>query len=84
MSDERVTRVLALSKTLREAAGKLLERGALELARLPAQYERAVASITSGAARLVLHKWREVSTASAGEDLSALDTLRPADFVGVE
>jgi hypothetical protein len=32
----------------------------------------------------VLHKWREVSMATAETDLRALDTLSPHDFIGVE
>jgi anthranilate phosphoribosyltransferase len=53
-------------------------------ARLPAQYERAVATTRSGAARLVLHRWREVSQAPIGAELSALGALRAEDFAGVE
>ncbi|HTL35748.1 MAG TPA: anthranilate phosphoribosyltransferase [Kofleriaceae bacterium] len=63
---------------------ELLEPSTLDLARLPAHYERAVASVRSGEARLVLHKWREVSTATVGENLDNLASLKPADFVGVE
>lgn len=63
---------------------ELLEPGALDLGRLPDQYVRAVGSVTSGAARLVLHKWREVSMASPGEDLGSLESLKPSDFMGVE
>ena len=78
---EAVLRAAAMTAAL---GLELLESSAFEPARLPAQYERAVAAVTSGAARLALHKWREVSTASVGEDLSALDSLVPRDFIGVE
>ena len=63
---------------------ELLEPGALTLGRLPAQYRRAVDSIRSGAARLVLHKWREVSQASADISVDDLAALSPAEFAGVE
>ena len=63
---------------------ELLEPGTLELARLPAQYTRAAATVTTGAARLVLHKWREVSTATLDADVSDLAALTAEEFVGVE
>jgi anthranilate phosphoribosyltransferase len=63
---------------------ELLEPDELDLARLPAQYERAVRSVTSGAARLVLHKWSEVSSAKLENDVRDLENLKPADFAGVE
>jgi anthranilate phosphoribosyltransferase len=65
------------------ALGLELLEPKLDLARLPQQYERAVAAVRTGAARLVLHKWREVSTATLGEALD-LSGLRAEDFVGVE
>jgi hypothetical protein len=55
-----------------------------DFARLPQQYRRAVEAITSGAARLVLHKWREVSQAAADTDVADLAGLTAAEFVGVE
>src|SRR5207253_3866165 len=63
---------------------ELLEPGALDLARLPAQHKRAVAAVKSGAARLVLHKWREVSTATLDADVSDLAALTAEEFAGVE
>ena len=63
---------------------ELLEPGALDLERLPDQFIRARTVVADGAARLVLYRWREASNASLDEDLSALATKTPADFVGVE
>lgn len=73
---EAVLRAAAMTAAL----GLELLESKLDLDRLPSQYERAVASVKSGAARLVLHKWREVSSGTDA-DFSA---LKPADFVGVE
>lgn len=73
---EAVLRAAAMTA----AIGLELLESKLELDRLPSQYERAVASVKSGAARLVLHKWREVSMGTDA-DFSA---LKPADFMGVE
>ena len=66
------------------ALGLELLEPTFDAAHLPAQYRRAVAAITSGAARLVLHKWREVSQASADASIADLAALSPADFAGVE
>ena len=66
------------------ALGLELMETTFELARLPEQYQRAVRAITSGAARLVLHKWREVSQASADLAVDDLAALSPADFAGGE
>ena len=63
---------------------ELLEPGALDLGRLPDQFIRARTVAVDGDARLTLYKWREVSSASLDEDLSALATKTAADFVGVE
>jgi anthranilate phosphoribosyltransferase len=81
---ERFEAVLRASAMTAALALELLEPGALDLARLPAQYKRAVESVTSGAARLVLHKWREVSQAGPDIDVGDLASLKPADFAGVE
>jgi len=81
---ERYEAVLRASAMTAALGLELLETGDLDLGRLPAQYERAVATVKSGAARLVLHKWRAVSTATLDEQLPELDALKPADFVGVE
>jgi anthranilate phosphoribosyltransferase len=78
---ESVIRAAAMTAAL---GLELLEPSPLDLARLPAHYERAVASVRLGAARLVLHKWREVSTATIGENLDSLASLKPGDFIGVE
>jgi anthranilate phosphoribosyltransferase len=63
---------------------ELLEPGALDLGRLPDQLARARAAVQSGGARLVLHKWQEVSRAAPGADLAALAARTPREFQGVE
>jgi anthranilate phosphoribosyltransferase len=63
---------------------ELLEPGELDLMRLPDQYTRAAATVKNGTARLVLHKWRELSQDVADTDWRALTALEPADFAGVE
>ena len=78
---EAVIRAAAMTAAL---GLELLEPSPLDLARLPAHYERAVAAVRSGEARLVLHKWREVSHATINENLDTLDALKPSDFIGVE
>jgi anthranilate phosphoribosyltransferase len=80
---ERLEAVLHAS-AMTAALGLELLEPAFELARLPAQYKRAVESVRSGAARLVLHKWREVSQASADVSVDDLAALSAADFAGVE
>jgi anthranilate phosphoribosyltransferase len=80
---ERLEVVLRAAAMTAALALELLESDFVE-ARLPAQYARAVATTTSGAARLVLHKWREVSQAPLGADLGSLASLRAEDFAGVE
>jgi anthranilate phosphoribosyltransferase len=62
----------------------LLETGALDLARLPDHRERARAAALDGSARLVLHKWQEVSRAAPGDDLAALATRTAREFRGIE
>jgi anthranilate phosphoribosyltransferase len=78
---EPVLRAAAMTAAL---ALELLDPAPLDLARLPAHYVRAVDSVLSGAARLALHKWCEVSQAQAGDDLSHLDKLVAGEFAGVE
>jgi anthranilate phosphoribosyltransferase len=78
---EAVIRAAAMTAAL---GLELLETSTLDLARLPTHYERAVAAVRSGAARLVLHKWREVSNATIGENLDSLGSLKATDFIGVE
>ncbi len=63
---------------------ELLESGELDLDRLPDQLVRAQTVATDGAARLVLHKWVEASTAAPDADLSYLSALRPEEYRGVE
>jgi hypothetical protein len=63
---------------------ELLEDGVIDLGRLPDQYRRATSTVKTGTARLVLHKWREVSQSTNLADLDRLSQLSPADFVGVE
>jgi len=80
---ERLEAVLHASAMTAALGLELLERS-FERGRLPAQYKRAVESIRSGAARLVLHKWREVSQAAADISVDDLAQLTPAEFAGVE
>jgi anthranilate phosphoribosyltransferase len=73
------------ASTMTAALGlELLESGALDLARLPDQLARARAAVVDGAARLVLHKWQEVSKAAPGADLGALASRTAREFQGVE
>jgi anthranilate phosphoribosyltransferase len=78
---EAVLRCAAMTAAL---GLELLERGSLDLGRLPKQYKRAAATVKDGSARLVLHKWREASQDIADTDWHELTTLKAADFVGVE
>ncbi len=75
--------VLAASSMCAALGLELLEESVLDLGRLPEHYKRAAATASNGAARLVLHKWREVSQ-NTGSDHAELARLSPADFVGVE
>ena len=79
---ERYAAVLAAAAMTAALGLELLEPGGLDLDRLPDQYRRAATTATTGAARLVLHKWREVSQNATG--LDALARLSAADFIGVE
>jgi anthranilate phosphoribosyltransferase len=81
---ERLESVLRAASMTAALALELLEPGPLDLKRLPDHYQRAVGVVRSGAARLVLYKWCEASQAKAGDDLSHLDKLHPAEFAGVE
>jgi anthranilate phosphoribosyltransferase len=78
---EAVLRAAAMTAAL---GLELLEPGGLELARLPEQYRRAAATVKTGAARLVLHKWRELSQDVGDTDWRELAALSPAQFAGVE
>ena len=62
----------------------LLEPGALDLARLPEQAARARTAAIDGSARLVLHKWQEVSRAPPGADLAGLAARTAREFRGME
>jgi anthranilate phosphoribosyltransferase len=81
---ERYAAVLAASAMTAALGLELLEPGSLDLRRLPDQYQRAASTVTTGTARLVLHKWREVSQNPAHTDFAELARLSPADFIGVE
>jgi anthranilate phosphoribosyltransferase len=78
---EAVLRAAAMTAAL---GLELLEPGELDLARLPDQYLRAAATAKTGAARLVLHKWRELSQDVADTDWHELAALEASDFMGVE
>jgi anthranilate phosphoribosyltransferase len=77
---EAVLRAAAMTAAL----GLELLEPTFTLARLPAQYERAAATTRSGAARLALHRWIEVSQLPLDADASDLTALQPTDFAGVE
>jgi anthranilate phosphoribosyltransferase len=81
---ERYAAVLAASAMTAALGLELLEDGVIDFGRLPDQYRRAAATVGNGAARLVLHKWREVSQNPGNTDFSELTRLSPVDFVGVE
>ncbi len=78
---EAVLRAAAMTAAL---GLELLEPGELDLGRLPDQYRRAADTVKTGAARLVVHKWRELSQDVEDTDWHELDALRPQDFAGVE
>jgi anthranilate phosphoribosyltransferase len=59
-SGQRLEAVLCAAAMTAALGLELLEQGPFERARLPSQYARAVASVTSGAAAGVLERWREV------------------------
>jgi anthranilate phosphoribosyltransferase len=80
---ERYEAVLHASAMTAALALELLEPGPLELARLPDQLARAQAAVTDGAARLVLHKWQEVSRAPSGVDLGRVAATVAHELVGV-
>jgi anthranilate phosphoribosyltransferase len=63
---------------------ELLEPGPLALERLPDHYARVHSAALDGAARLVLHKWQEVSRAEPGADLGRLAARTAREFAGVE
>lgn len=79
---ERYEAVLQAAAMTAALGLELLEGDVLDLGRLPEHYKRAAATVRDGTARLVLHKWREVSQNTS--DVATLSTLLPAEFVGVE
>ncbi len=81
---ERYEAVLLASAMTAALGLELLEPGAFELDRLPDQLIRARTVAVDGAARLVLHKWQEVSRAPLGADLGELAQKTARDFAGVE
>jgi anthranilate phosphoribosyltransferase len=81
---ERFEAVLLASAMTAALALELLEPGPLDLAGLPEQYARAAGTVRTGAARLVLHRWREASQATASTSLDDLAQLTPTEFAGVE
>lgn len=81
---ERYEAVLRASAMTAALGLELLEPGSLDLDRLPDQYIRAATVAADGAARLVLHKWREVSQGTHDTDFAELAQLSAADFKGVE
>ncbi|MBA3820578.1 MAG: anthranilate phosphoribosyltransferase [Deltaproteobacteria bacterium] len=81
---ERFEAVLHAAAMTAALGLELLEPGALDLDRLPDQLIRARMVAVDGAARLVLYRWCEASTASVDADLSELATRTAAEFRGVE
>ena len=81
---ERYEAVLAAAAMTAALGLELLEDGALDLDRLPHQLARARAAALDGAARLVLHRWQEVSRAAPGSDLGGLAARQAHEFQGVE
>jgi anthranilate phosphoribosyltransferase len=81
---ERYEAVLHASAMTAALGLEILEPGTLDLDRLPDQYVRAHTVAIDGAARLTLHKWREVSQALEGFDPHELSSLSASDFKGVE
>ncbi len=79
---ERYEAVLRASAMTAALGLELLETGTLDLQRLPDQYVRASTVAVDGAARLVLHKWREISQGTG--DAAELAGLQAADYKGVE
>jgi anthranilate phosphoribosyltransferase len=83
-ADQRYQAVLHAAAMTAALGLELLEPGTLDLDRLPDQYVRAHTVAIDGAARLTLHKWREVSQALEGMDPRELTGLSASDFKGVE
>jgi len=81
---ERYEAVLHATAMTAALGLELLEYGAMDLDRLPDQLARARAAVVDGTARLVLHKWQEVSRAAPGADLGALASRTAREFQGVE
>ncbi|HEX2686702.1 MAG TPA: anthranilate phosphoribosyltransferase [Kofleriaceae bacterium] len=82
--DEPYEAILHASAMTAALGLALLAPGALELDRLPDQLRRIKTAVVDGSARLVLHKWQEVSQAALGADLGHLAGKTARDFAGVE
>jgi anthranilate phosphoribosyltransferase len=81
---ERYEAILHASAMTAALGLALVSSGALELDRLPDHLNRVKTAAVDGSARLVLHKWQEVSRAPLGADLGELATKSARDFIGVE
>jgi anthranilate phosphoribosyltransferase len=81
---ERHEAILAAAAMTAALGLSLLEPAELDLGRLPDHFARARVAAVDGAARLVLHKWQEVSRADPQADLGALSARTAREFRGVE
>ena len=81
---ERLEAVLQAAAMTAALGLELLDSAPFEIGRLPARYDTAITAVKSGAARLVLYKWCEVSRAAPDDDLEYLRGLKAEDFAGVE
>ncbi|MDB4954554.1 MAG: anthranilate phosphoribosyltransferase [Myxococcales bacterium] len=81
---ERLEAVLSAAAMTAALGLELLETGPVDLAGLPEQFARAAGTARTGAARLVLHKWREVSQMPIDNDIGDLRDLTASEFAGVE
>ena len=81
---ERYAAVLQAAAMTAALALELLAEDALDFARLPDRYHAAVDATRGGGARLVLHRWREVSQATLDASIDDVLHLAPHDFAGVE
>ena len=81
---ERLEAVLCAGAMTAALGLELLETGPFDVAGLPEQFARAAGTVRTGAARLVLHKWREVSQMAVDNDIADLHTLIASEFAGVE
>lgn len=77
---ERHEAVLQATAMTAALALELLETGAMDLDRLPDQMIRTRTVAIDGAARVTLHRWREISRMPVTSDMSHLANLTPADL----